>query len=139
MNKSNILALLIVATGFTATAQANEVTIKINKPAQVTYRIAHQNAGENVQLGEPITIQVNEWEKIGNNYRINIPVNLDDYEYAGIVTDAVAGHKLLSSANQFNKSEQCSMTTDNKITSGTLNMIIGSHKASCGTEGGIFG
>lgn len=139
INKSNILALLMLAgTGIATTAHANEVTVKINKPTQVTYRIAHQNTGQSVQLGEFKTIQVHEWEKTDNGYQIVIPVNLDGYDYAGVMTVAIAGHKLPLSVNQFNKPKQCSMTTNNQTTSGTLKLSIENHKASCGTEGGIF-
>jgi hypothetical protein len=69
---------------------------------------------------------------------VTIPVNMDGYALTGIVAVSVNGHALPSSVNQFNRPYQCSMTTDQKNSSGSLACAMSPHKISCEAKGGIF-
>lgn len=120
----------LVAAGFTGITYANEVRLEVNHPMKVTYRIAHQNSGGQVIFGELQTIEVEKSTPIA--------VDLEGYEFAGLVPVTVDGHTLPDSANKFNTPMQCSMTTDKSKTKGTLKFTVEAKQASCSAQGGVF-
>ena len=112
-------------------AQANEVVFKVNKPMNITYRIAHKNQNKPVVLSE---VQSMDLDK-----EMTVPVALDNYDRAGVVIVSVNGHALPSTATQFDQPRQCSMTTDKRNTTGQLAFTLKKHSISCRTKGGVFG
>lgn len=113
------------------TAHANVVRIIVNKPMQITYRIAHQNLGQKVVLGEEQTIKLDK--------QVEIPVELDNYVVAGVVPTKVGEHVLPNSATQFNQPNQCSMTTSKAKPNGTLEFKLNGSHGNCTAYGGVFG
>jgi hypothetical protein len=97
----------------------------------VAFRVAHKNPNSQPVFGELQSIAVNK--------NINVSVPLNHYDRAGIVIVSVDGHELPSSINQFDQPKQCSMTTDQSRTTGTLGLRLSTHAISCTTSGGVFG
>ena len=114
--------------GVVMTAQANEVLLTANQPMQVSYQLAHQNKNGQPVLGATQSI------KLDKNTVITVP--LANFDRAGVVITSVDGHVIPS---EFNKPEQCAMTTDKVRTSGVLALTMSAHSASCQTFGGVFG
>lgn len=132
MKLKKLCMFALASLSFTAlAAHANEVVLTANQPMKITFRIAHKNPNNQPVLGELQTVNVN------TNTNIQIP--LDNYDRAGVIIVSANGHELPPSANQFDKPEQCSMTTDKIKASGTLEFILAKHSISCRTHGGVFG
>lgn len=112
-------------------AHANEVVFKVNQPMKVTFRVAHKNQNAQPVFGELQSADVSK--------SMTIPVSLDNYDRAGVVIISTNGHELPPSVRQFDKPENCTMTTDKSKTSGLLEFRLSSHSISCHTEGGVFG
>lgn len=131
MNVKKItIALLASLACFTGLANANEVRLSANKPINISYRFAYQNAGGEVILSEVQLVRVDQ--------SLTIPINLKNHAVVGIVPVSVDGHVLPDTANRFNQPNQCSMTTDAKKTTGELAFFIKPKEASCKTKGGVF-
>lgn len=116
---------------FTGAAQANEVQLTVNKPMNVTYRVAYQDQGSQPVLGELQSAQIDK--------DLIIPINLSNHMVAGLVVASVDGHVLPDTANQFNQPNQCSITTDSEKTSGKLAISLEKKQINCKYTGGIFG
>lgn len=129
LKKLSVIALGCL--GFAAAAQANEVQLTANQPAKIIFRVAHKNQGGQPVFGELQSIDVN---KNGT-----VPVELDNYDLAGLVIVSANGHKLPPSANQFDQPRQCSMATNKVKAMGALEFTLSGHSISCSTNGGIFG
>lgn len=125
------MAFLTSILCFSVVVQANEVRLTVNKPINITYRLAYQDTGNKPVLGELQSVQVDK--------SISIPINLNNHAVVGIVPVSADGHVLPNTANQFNQPNQCSMTTNAQKTSGELAFIIETKKATCKTKGGVFG
>lgn len=129
--KKLTMVFLTSAACFTGSAQANEVQISVNKPMNITYRLAYQDSGSEPVLSKLLSVQVDK--------DIIMPIELDKHSLVGIVLVSADGRFLPDTANQFNKPNQCSMTTDATHTSGEVAFFIETKKAACKTKGGIFG
>lgn len=127
------LAMIFLASTvfFASVTHANEVRLTVNKPMNITYRLAYQDPGS-----EPV---LSELQSIWVDKSVTIPVNLDNHMVAGMVPVSVDGHPLPDTANHFNQPNQCSMTTDAKIASGEIAFFMDGKKGTCKTNGGIFG
>lgn len=130
--------IMLCLSGFsTAVVHANEVLLKTNQPTKITFRVVHKNENQQPILGEVRSIDIDK--------NVIIPISLDHFDRAGIMIVSVYDNihqkerQLPSSANQFDKPEQCSMTTDKTKTTGTLEFALSSHSISCHSEGGVFG
>lgn len=121
--KKLAIGLLILSTAAIETAHANEVKLTVNKPMQVIYRLAYQDKGSQPVLSEAHTIQVNDI--------LIIPFDLNNHLAAGVVIDSVDGHALPSTANQFNQSQQCSVTTSTIHPTGELKLRGYTKKIEC--------
>lgn len=117
--------------GVAVAAHANEVLLVANQPTQITFRIAHQN-----QSGKPV---FGELQSVNVNKNVTVPIELNNYDLAGLVIVSANGHELPPSFNQFGHPEQCSMATDRTKTKGALKFTLSEHSISCSTYGGIFG
>lgn len=131
MKLQKFAAIVLGCLSFATLAHANEITLKTNEPTKIVIRVAHQMKNRQPIYGEVETLDVN---KNG----VTIPVNLNNYDYAGIVILSANGHPLPASANTFDKAQQCSMTTDKSNSKGTLEFELSQHKIDCRTLGGIF-
>lgn len=131
MQLKKICMVGITYLGFTMVAHANEVLLTTNQPIKITFRVAHKNKGGEVIFDELQTINVSK--------NVSIPVDLKNYDRAGIVIISGNGHELPPSANQFDQPKQCSMTTDKVKSTGALEFILSDHAISCRTYGGVFG
>lgn len=125
------MSLFIATACFTGAAQANEIQLTVNKPMNITYRIAYQDQGSQPVLSEPQSVQVDK--------DLIIPINLSNHTLAGIVIVSTDGHVLPDKANQFNQPNQCSITTDSEKTSGKLAISLEKKQINCKYTGGIFG
>lgn len=133
MKLNNVITILLGCMGFSLAAQANQVQLRSHDAINITYQLAHMNPDNQPVFGDPQSIEV-------NHQPVTIPVELDNYRLAGLVIVSVNGQQLPSSANQFNKPKQCSMTTNNEKSNGLLEIKL-SHQGgvSCHTRGGVFG
>lgn len=112
--------ILVAGPGY---ALANSVTYTVNKPATITYQLAHQNSDSSPILGARQTAHV--------AHSLTIPVKLKCFQSTGIVTDNINGHELPASAKQFGALKSCTLkTTQNKL-SGDINLTLSTHKISC--------
>ncbi len=127
ISKAALFCIALVA----GVAHANEVLLTAKQPMEITYRIVHKNQNEKPVFDAPQTVTLNK--------NMTIPIDLNNYDQAGIVIVSAAGHELPPSANQFNTPRQCSMTTDKTRATGALEFSLDAHKATCRTEGGVFG
>ncbi len=130
------IATILTLSSIAITAEANEVLLTTNQPTKITFRAAHKNLNQQAVFGELQTIDLNG--------KAHIPVSLDHFDRAGIVILSVYDEhqkerQLPSSANQFDKPAQCSITTDKTKTAGELDFTLTSHSISCHSEGGVFG
>jgi hypothetical protein len=131
MLKINKIAVAAIAMiGAINIANANEIRIETNKPIMITYKIIHQNRNSQPIFGPAISAPIRS--------SLVIPVKQSNYDLVGIIPISVDGHTLPDSANQFNNSKQCSVTTDKIKTNGSLVFTKETHKISCQTKGGIF-
>jgi hypothetical protein len=131
--KLKIVSMMALSClGFTLAAHANEVQFIAKQPTKITYRIAHQNQNGQVVLDAAQSVELNK-----NN--VSIPVDLSNYDLAGVVITSVNGHELPPTVNQFNQPRQCSMTTDKTHSTGALEFTVSTHQVSCSTHGGVFG
>lgn len=110
---------------------ANSVLVSTNKPAQITFQIAHKNAGNKTIYSESKNI----WVK--NN--VTVSFGLEGYQLSGIVIKAINGHQLPRYVSRFNHPRNCSMTTDKLRATGALTFKLSPHTLKCSTFGGIFG
>src|SRR5262249_45784311 len=110
---------------------ANEVQLSAKQPMKVKFRIAHQNKN-----GQPVFEGIQSIEL--NNNSVTIPTPLNNYELSGLIIVSVNGHELPPTANQFNKPEQCSMTTNKIHPHGDLEFTATNHSLNCKAKGGIF-
>lgn len=131
MKVKKLAAVALGSLGFAMTAHANEVVLSANQPMKIAFRVAHKNKNAQPVYGELQTVNLNK------NYRVPIP--LDNYDRAGIIVVSANGHVLPPSANQFDRPEQCSMTTDKTKKSGSLEFAMTKQTLSCRTFGGVFG
>ena len=129
LKKLSIIALSCLS--FAAAAHANEVLLTANQPTKTTFRVAHQNHSGQTVFGELQSAEVSK--------TITVPVDLNQYDLAGLVIVSANGHELPPSANQFDQPKQCSMTTDKVKAMGALEFTMAAHSISCRTTGGIFG
>lgn len=104
-------------------AWANEVQYTVNKPTTIVYQLVHQNSGQKPILGARQSMQIEK--------KAAVPVDLQGYQFAGVVTDNIDGHELPANAKQFGAMESCTMNTDKTHTSGMLKVTIQSHEISC--------
>jgi hypothetical protein len=135
----NGLVGAVLFAGVMNVAMANQVTItnvsQLHKPMTVVYEVAHKNSGDHVVLGAQQTLTVNE--------PVLLPVDLENFDFAGIVIVSVDGHVLPVDDNQFDTPEQCSLTTDKNHTAGIVqldsNTSSGGHGSiNCSIKGGVF-
>jgi hypothetical protein len=137
MKLKTIGMMMFCLSSFSMAAHANEVLLKTDQPTKITFRIAHKNQNQQTVLGEVQTIDIDK--------NVTVPVSLDNFDRAGIMIVSVYDNahqkerELPPSANQFDKPEQCSMTTDKTKSTGTLEFMLSSHSISCHAEGGVFG
>jgi len=129
--KALTMFVLISVACFAGYAQANNVKLKVNKPMNITYRLAYQDSEREPVLGSLQSVQV--------DHGMMIPLSLDNHSVVGIVLVSSDGHVLPDTANRFNQPNQCSMTTDRNKTSGEVSFIVEKKQAICKTKGGVFG
>jgi|SRR5579872_2279629 len=125
------LGVLAFSVGFVSMAHANEVLLTANQPAKIVFRVAHKNQNQQPVFGELQSVDLTK--------DVTVPVSLDNFDRAGIVIVSMNGHELPPSHGQFDKPEQCSMTTDKTRATGALEFTVSQHSISCHTEGGVFG
>lgn len=118
-------------TGFAGAINANTVQLTVNKPVNITYKIAHKNKEGQIELSSLRSARVDR--------SLTIPVKLLDYHQAGIVLISVDGHELPPEITQFDKPKQCSMTTDKERPSGRLDFSLMPHRITCRSYGGVYG
>ena len=126
LRKLSVLACGLL--GITMGVHANEVLFTANQPMKIIFRIAHLNHNSQLVLGEP--------QSRGINKNTTVPIDVNNYDLAGVIILSVNGHELPS---QFNQPNQCSMTTDKTKATGTLEFSVSAHEISCRTYGGVFG
>ena len=131
--RSKLIVIGICGLGFSMAAQANEVRLSAEQPLMITYQVAHKKLN-----GQPV-FGARQSVKVGKNQSVIVPFSLDGYDRAGVVIAAFNEHELPLSANEFDKPERCSMTTDKVKTTGVLTFKLTEHTASCRTDGGVFG
>lgn len=130
--KRNCILGIVSILGSVPVAQANEVWLLAKKQAvTVVYCLAHKNQNEPTQFDHCKSVTVAN--------PIKVSADLDGYKYVGVVAVSVAGHPLPSNVNQFDRPFQCSITTDQMKSSGSLEFAADPHKITCETKGGIFG
>lgn len=123
-----LLGLAIVT--YAGMARANEVLLTANQPTSIIYKVAHKKLGAEPEFSEL------QYAVLSNN--VNVHVDLGNYDRAGVVIMSINGRELPSSVNQFDKPQQCSMTTDKTKATGALELEIAQHKFTCRTFGGVF-
>jgi len=123
--------LALASLGFSLAAQANDVLLTVNQPSTITYRVAHANKNGQPIYGELQTMMIN------NSARVSM--EMEQYDLAGLVIVSANGRELPSTINQFNKPQQCSMTTDKVKSIGELAFTLTDHMIKCRTSGGVFG
>lgn len=130
--KFKIATLLTLSSlASTMAAHANEVDLSANQSMKITFRIAHKNLNNQPVFGEVQSMTLDK--------NVTIPVSLDQFDRAGIMILSVDGRELPLSANEFDKPERCSMTTDKTKTSGIIKLNLLPHAINCESHGGIFG
>ncbi|KTD49925.1 hypothetical protein Lrub_0367 [Legionella rubrilucens] len=117
--------------GITMGVHANEVLFTANQSMKIIFRIAHLNHNSQPVLGEPQSMEISK--------NTTFPIDMNNYDLAGVIILSVNGHELPLSANQFNQPKQCSMTTDKTKATGTLAFSLSAHEISCRSYGGVFG
>lgn len=117
--------------GITMAAHANEVLFTANQPIKIVFQLAHLNHNGQPVLGEPQSTELNK--------NTTIPINIANYDLAGVVILSINGHKLPPYANQFNLPQQCSLTTDKTKATGALEFTLEAHEINCRSYGGVFG
>ena len=118
-------------TGFASVANANTIQLTVNRPVNITYKIAHKNREGQIEMSSLRSARVDR--------SLTIPVKLLDYSLAGIVLVSVDGHELPPEITQFDKPKQCSMTTDRNRPSGRLDFSLKPHSITCRSYGGVYG
>lgn len=125
------IALLIGSISVADIATANQVQIFTNKPMQVTYRIARQNANGQPEVDPPQTTTISNG--------LTLDVDNKGKELSGVELLAMDGHTLPDSIHRFNQAKQCSMTTDQTRPAGVLKLVASEHSIGCETIGGVYG
>lgn len=128
--KMSLLSAL-ASLSFSLAAQANEVIITVNKPMDITYRVAHA-----MKDGQVILSDVQK-RRIDN--ATNIKVDKGKFDLAGIVMVSTDGKELPAEITKFNQPRQCSMTTDKERSAGELAITLSEHAIKCTVSGGVFG
>lgn len=116
--------LLLLATCFTSMSMANEVNWESNKPVTVTYRTVHMNEGSKPLLSDVQSLNINE--------NTHISVELNGYQYAGIMPVSVDGQELPEIANKIGG--PCTLLTSEKFPEGKVWFKILPKQISCGQK-----
>src|SRR6266496_3339045 len=99
-----LASLGLVIAAYAGMARANEVLLTANQPTSVIYKLAHKKLGAEPEYSEL------KYATLSNNASVHI--DLGSYDRAGLVIMSINGRELPSTVNQFDKPQQCSMTTD---------------------------
>lgn len=139
--KFKMIALAALLSGVLGTATANQVILMNGSmsphPFSITYKLAYKNPNGPVIFGQPQKITLTRKPEI-------VRFTMHNFQLAGLVVESVAGHMLPSSANQFDKPRQCSMTTNHRNDTGSITLdwqkLPNNHgRITCASHGGIFG
>lgn len=118
-------------TGFASAANANTIQLTVDRPVNITYKIAHKSKDGQTELSSLRSARIDG--------SLTIPIKLHDYSLAGIVLISVDGHQLPPEITQFDKPKQCAMATDKERPSGRLDFSLKPHSITCRSFGGVYG
>lgn len=106
--------LIALSIGLVSSVFANQVVLKnsSNRPMQVTYQYAYKNNNAAPQYGARQSKLLNK--------QLTLPVELGNFDYAGVVIDEVSGHRIPASYRQFPMERSCQGVTSKHKNSETL-------------------
>lgn len=133
MRLRKFYATILAALGLSGApiVHANQIQLVVNKPMDITYKIAHKNKGGQTELSSLRTARIER--------SLTIPVKLHDYSLAGIVLVSIDGHQLPEDITEFDQPKKCSMTTDKQRRIGKLDLTLQQRSITCRTFGGVYG
>lgn len=133
MHLQKVLVTTACITGFIFTGQAfaNIVSITVDHPTKMAFQVAHKNERGETVLGEVQQVNISQ--------QLSVPLQLEGYDMVGVIPISVNGHNLPSNVLNFDRPNQCTMTTNAAMPNGEMDFLIGDHQITCRTKGGKFG